>query len=134
MSIRISVSPHGRLTCEEAADDAPSSLSQAAVTEIEAAFERSSAEGLLSLASLNAREIVPADLLFWRAWAQQFLQAICQLDEERLALFAKSAQAKAGPVLEGPPDVLALTTLIAAAPPMRGLEYLTPDVLQALWL
>lgn len=30
-------------------------------------------------------------------------------------------------------DDLALAVLIAEAPPMRGLEYLTPEVLRRLW-
>ncbi len=111
-------------------------LSQVATDAIRSAFERSSAEGLLLLAGPSVRETLPAEFLFWREWARRFFQAVCQLDEERLAEFANSKNTKAGepPALRiAPPDNLALAVLIAEAPPMRGLEYLTPDVLKALW-
>ncbi len=135
MSIRICVSPHGRLLCEAITDDvseAAVALSDAAATAIRSVFEESSAAGLLLLAGPSVRETLPADFLFWRDWARRFFQAVCQLDEEQLAEFAKSKSLDSGKLLL-PPDDLALAVLIAEAPPMRGLEYLTPDVLKSLW-
>ncbi len=138
-SIRICVTPHGRLLCEAVADDAADAveaavtLSPVAADAIRSAFDRSSAEGLLLLAGPSVRETLPADFLFWREWARRFFQAVCQLDEERLAEFAKSKSHDTGKSSVPPPDELALAVLVAEAPPMRGLEYLTPDVLKALW-
>ena len=139
MSIRICVSPHGRLLCEAVADDSGDAvetavtLSQVAVAAIRSAFDRSSADGLLLLAGPSVRETLPADFLFWREWSRRFFQTVCQLDEERLAEFAKSKSSDVGKSSVAPPDDLALAVLVAEAPPMRGLEYLTPEVLKALW-
>ncbi len=135
MNHRVVVSPHGRLLFVAVADeagaatDAVSVLSDAATTAIHAAFESSSAEGLLLLAEPRVKETLPADLLFWRDWARQFFQAVCSLDEERLEAFSKTGTA----AIVSPPDDLALVVLVADAPPMRGLEYLTPEVLRRLW-
>lgn len=135
MNLRICVSPHGRLLCEPIADEAGDSSGTAAeLTDGSArllceSFRQSSAEGLLLLAEPRVAETLPPDLLFWREDARRFFQAVCQLDEERLADFAA---AKSGSSLQKQDD-LALAVLIAEAPPMRGLEYLTPEVLRRLW-
>ena len=109
------------------------SLSQVAADSIRRAFDQSSAAGLLLLAGPSVRETLPVDFLFWREWARRFFQTICQLDEERLGEFAKSSGKSKGEPPVPRPDDLALAVLIAEAPPMRGLEYLTSEVLKALW-
>ncbi len=135
MSLRICVSPHGRLLCELVSEEraestaAAISLSDDSVRLLRESFQRSAAAGLLLLAEPRVTETLPADFLFWRDYARRFFQAVCQLDEERLIGFAAG---KGGASLL-PPDDLALAVLIAEAPPMRGLEYLTPSVLKALW-
>ena len=134
---RIAVSPHGRLLCESVTDEVgdstgtATSLSDSSARLLSDAFQRSSADGLLLLAEPRVAETLSTDLLFWREYARQFFQAVCQLDEERLAEFA--ALKNNGGRRLSPPDDLALAVLIAEAPPMRGLEYLTPSVLQELW-
>ena len=146
MTLRIVLSPHGRVMCAAVTDEAGDSknaviaLSDGAVELIRSAFERSSAEGLLLLAEPRVIETLPSDLLFWRDWARQFFQAICSLDEERLVEFAagsgdpRRTGSKSGGGTHPPlPDDLTLAVLIADAPPMRGLEYLTPEVLKQLW-
>jgi non-specific serine/threonine protein kinase len=132
MSIRTFVSPHGRIACEVAADDDAgpvNALSLGAERTIRSAFDLSPADGLLLLAEPTVREDLPADFLFWREFARQFFQAICQLDEEQLGAFEKSTDVSG----IAPPDDLALAVSIADAPPMRGLEYLNPQVLKHLW-
>ena len=133
------VSPHRRLLCEsvvQKAEDAAVSvggLSDRSAEMIRSAFERSAADGLLLLAEPQVTETLPADLLFWRDYARRFFQTVCQLDEDRLAEFAAGLGKNRGgtPLLR--PDDLALAVLIAEAPSMRGLEYLTPSVLKELW-
>ena len=156
MMLRICVSPHGRLLCEPVTDDAGDStgaaatVSDSSVRLLRVSFQTSSADGLLLLAEPRVTEALPADLLFWRDYARRFFQAVCQLDEERLAEFATgsgdSRRTPSGGVgrpapnespapngMPSRPDDLALAVLIAEAPPMRGLEYLTPSVLKELW-
>ena len=137
MISRIRVTPHGRLLCEPVTDSSEDMLGIAAVLTDDAArllcesFQTSSADGLLLLAEPRVTETLPADLLFWREYARQFFQVVCQLDEGRMAEFA-ALKGNVGRRLS-PPDDLALAVLIAEAPPMRGLEYLTPSVLKDLW-
>lgn len=139
MNLRICLSPHGRLLLEttvgEAGNDEPSraSLSDKTVAELSSAFTASPADGLLLLAGPSLHGALPADLVFWRDWSRQVLAALARLDEEQLQAFARGSGAKTAAYLP-PPDELALSVLIAAAPPMRGLEYLTPEVLKGLWL
>lgn len=138
MKIRIRISPHGRLICDTVTDiasDVPaakSTLNSEVAGKLDAAFALSSAEGLLLLAGLNAREIMPAEFLFWRDFARRFFQTLCQLDEDRLAKFT-AGTAKSGRQTPLPPDDPAAAVTIAEAPPMHGLEYLTPGVLRTLW-
>ncbi len=141
MILRICVSPHGRLLCEPVTEEIGDSagtaiaLSDSSVRLLCESFQRSSADGLLLLAEPRVTETLSADLLFWRDYARRFFQAVCQLDEERLAEFAAGSgdpRRASGSALS-PPDDLALAVLIADAPPMRGLEYLTPSVLKTLW-
>lgn len=140
MNIRICVSPHGRLLCEPVAESTgdtaieTGTLSQQVAESIRRAFERSSAEGLLFLAEPTVDEALPAEFLYWREWARRFFQSVCQLDEERLDQFANVAATKSNEAVVAPPDELALGSLIADAPPMRGLEYLTTHVLKSLWI
>ena len=123
-------------TVTDAATDAAfaaNPLSETLVDGIRKAFRQSSAEGLFTLAGLYGAEKLPPDILFWQSWARSFFQSVCQLDEERLAQFANSAETGLAEKLLPSPDDLALTAWIAEAPPMRGWEYLTPQVGRSLW-
>ncbi|MDB5335372.1 MAG: ATP-dependent helicase [Planctomycetaceae bacterium] len=138
MNLRTSVSPHGRLLCETVTHTGSDttepaiSLTQETATALLTAFESSPAEGLLLLAGQTLSEALPADFVFWRKFSRQFFQAATQLDEERQAQFTKTARTSSESLVPSPND-LEMTVLIADAPPMRGLEYLTPAVLKALW-
>lgn len=163
MNLRISVTPHGRLLCEAIVESVESdetssriptarSLPKHAIVargstskapdgeanELRQAFSSSSAAGLMSLAEHTTRDSLPADLIFWREWSRRFFQAVTQLDEDGQAAFAKGMGRASGQKVNAhrgpaPPDALALATLVSEAPPMRGLEYLTPEVLKCLW-
>ena len=140
MSIRIVISPHGRLLCESIEDAADGrALDAAEATAIRQAFGDSSADGLLCLVMSRATGALPADLLFWRDWSRRFFDAVSHLNEEQLAGLAAGGDStsrsarKAGHDSLPSPDDLALAVLIAEAPPMRGLEYLSPDVMKRLW-
>lgn len=126
MSLSIALSPDGHLRVVEGddADDAAASRPSPAVAKaLGAAFAESSAAGLAQLVSLEMPDAVSPALGFWRQFARQFFQALCQLGEEGVA------QWKSLP----PPDDEQLVQLAAAAPPMRGLEYLSAKALAGLW-
>ena len=142
MHLRLSISPHGRLLCDpvplesnDLADPSVSFLESTshALTE---AFAASPVEGLLLLAGQTIREPLPAEFVFWRNWARQFFQAATHLDEQQQSEFLRSVTGKSDDSAKSlipPPNDLELAVSVAAAPPMRGLEYLTPGVFKALW-
>lgn len=85
-----------------------------------AAFARGVAEGLIALAAKdNASDLSPA-LGYWRAFTCRYLAERCQM-------------AQAEPVQ---PDTVAaldekqIRSLLEGAPPIRGAEYLSPEVLE----
>ncbi len=122
MSFSLLITPGGHLRIVRDPESLPEVSGEAAEALTEA-FGKSSAEGLLLLASREFAQELPASLVFWRSLARQFFQAVCQLGE---GAFQKW-QSVAAPADEE------LALLAAEAPPMRGLEYLNAELLEALW-
>ncbi len=122
MSQRICIRPSGRLCLEAAADELPE-LSPGTTEALEAAFAESSVRGLLYLVGEGLTQDLPASLVFWRDWSRGVLERLRQAGQEPLAVWRE---------LE-PPDESICDDLLAEAPPMRGLEYLTVPVLQEHW-
>jgi SNF2 domain-containing protein/SNF2 helicase protein/helicase-like protein len=118
----IAVAPTGHLQLIDAADDEPG-LSDDAADQFAHALEQSTPAALVLLASSALPEQLPAEAAFWRSFSQQFFHAACQRGEG-------AANAWKSVSLSGEATV----TLIAKAPPMRGLEYLNADLLQRLWI
>jgi hypothetical protein len=141
MNLRIAISPQGRLLCESATP-LPDLESPAVDTPedegaegFRRAFAISPADGLLSLIESRSGNPLPPDFLFWRDWTRSYFDSVSRLDLDQLKLMESSARARSRDAIAGPPpaDDLALAVEISNAPPMRGLEYLTPDVLKSLW-
>ncbi|MFO1042069.1 MAG: DEAD/DEAH box helicase [Planctomycetaceae bacterium] len=138
MNLRISVSPHGRLLCESTVDN-PSNVDEVpSWTDEEtgsllAAFERSPSDGLMLLAQLSDSKPLSIEMSFWRNWARRCFQSACQMEEQDRADFTRPKPSK--PILEFVllPNQLELEVVLADAPPMRGLEYLTSQVLTSIW-
>jgi hypothetical protein len=78
--------------------------------------------GTLSAAALEGALSESAE--FFRQLAQRFVSALCALP--RLEEAREEARAPL-------PSQEAVRALLDAAPPMRGAEYLTPEVLARLW-
>jgi hypothetical protein len=133
MSIQPVITPAGHLTLQPIPANAPSrnDLQQKSVRQLGDAFEQSTSAGLVLLAAGKPQTELPPEFLFWREFAQQFFHGLCNLSEEELKQALVPKQRKAS-VIE-PPLELRLIELIQNAPPMRGLEYMTPDVLRQLW-
>ena len=88
------------------------------------AFGQGGARGLFHLGAVEVGTALPPALAFWRAFARDFVAALC----------AHEALDTAPATLRIPaPSPEALARRSAAAPPMRGGEYLTPAVLSSLW-
>ena len=123
MSQILCVTPAGRLVIEHPPDP-PFSLDEAVVAGLEKSFAQSSAQGLLWLASNRLKAKLSPVIIFWRDFAERLFHEICRLGEDIDA--AKWSQLP-------PPDDAQMQAIIAAAPPVRGLEYLTVESLGRLW-
>ena len=118
----IALTPAGHVLVRpaEAHEAAPE---PAAARRIRAAFERGPAAGLLHLGAAETRTPLPPVFAFWRDFGRTFVAALCALPD------LEERRERADPA----PHEGELERLAAAAPPMPGGEYLTPDVLRSLW-
>jgi superfamily II DNA or RNA helicase len=124
MSMTLSISPHGRLFLESVADDsaAPAPLPADVQDRIHRAFTASAAAGLLHLATAELQTLLLPPFAFAREVARQYLTRLCHtpdLDNPQTAIAPLSTDEFAALALQ--------------APPMRGLEYLTPLSLADWW-
>ena len=118
------LNPRGHLFLEPAEPPSPWARS-AEAARMGAAFSESNAIGLIGLASLGPEVVLPPAAAWWREFARHFLSALCHQPD---------APAAGGPSPVSLPAVSELEGWISAAPPMRGGEYLAPDLLENLWL
>ncbi|MBE3132373.1 MAG: ATP-dependent helicase, partial [Acidobacteria bacterium] len=116
------------------------------------AFARGPGDGLLQLGAGEVSTPLPSAFAYWRDFATQFVTAVCSHPEVpatpvrddqaftagQETIRTRSAETPAAPLgipppgIPLPPDTV-LDAIVAAAPPMTGAEYLTPDVLRNLW-
>jgi hypothetical protein len=97
--------------------DAPS-LPAALAQRLTGAFALGSGHGLLHLGAAEVGSILPPSWAWWRDFAARYVTALCAAPEGHAI---------------ATPDDQALDALIADAPPMMGVEYLTTEVLTTLW-
>lgn len=108
------LTPGGRLVCD------------ALPVRQHTGFGRGSGHGLLALALDAVTAPAAPDIAFWRAFAGRFMAAVCGHSA------AGDAVAHNVPAV-APPQHTELAMLADTAPPMHGGEYLSADILQALW-
>ncbi|ACL04719.1 Non-specific serine/threonine protein kinase [Desulfatibacillum aliphaticivorans] len=117
----LALSPSGRLLLQESGDDWP--LPESWIKKAPEAFASSQAQGLFTLAAIRPDGPVPPVFAFWKDFSSQYLTLLCRIPESMEAAMPAIA----------PPDDGRLNDLIASAPPMPGGEYLSKQVLQAMW-
>jgi superfamily II DNA or RNA helicase len=117
------LTPSGHLVTE-AADDA-AELDAATAARLAEAFAHGSGHGLLQLGAGEVGHVLPPAFVWWRAFAARYVAALC--------LHAPGGGADAAVPAVVAPDAGELASLVLTAPMMPGAEYLTPDVLLALW-
>ncbi len=110
------------LLAESPEDGADAKLPAATTAALREAAERGTAELLLCLAKIPSVPALPAVFGFWRTFAERYLTELCHVPEPAENLRQP---------LPAPLDDLA--EQIAAAPPMRGGEYLNTETLADLW-
>jgi hypothetical protein len=122
VSLRLSLTPHGRLVLDR--DAGAAGLEGGLAERLERAFERGPGHGLLLLGADETGTALPPVYSYWREFATRYVTALCtQQDGDEPP---KKVRVAAPPEIE-----LEFTAL--AAPPMTGAEYLTSAVLRTLW-
>ncbi|MBI4907329.1 MAG: DEAD/DEAH box helicase [Acidobacteria bacterium] len=114
------LTPHGRLTLVESAEAAP--LDFLLAERLQGAFGRGPGHGLLQLGANEVGTVLPPVFSYWRDFGSAYVTALCMHTETD----ATPRKVPAPPIAE-------LEQLVMAAPPITGAEYLTAEVLGALW-
>jgi hypothetical protein len=121
-ALDLAISPHGAFSLDPR-PEGPATLPAPVAARITAAFERSTPAGLLHLASVELGSVLPPSLAFGRELGRLFFTELCRtpdLDAQRERLLLPAPTSDLG-------------ALAAAAPPMRGAEYLSEEALGAAW-
>jgi hypothetical protein len=108
------LSPHGRLALVEAPDAPP--LDPEVAQRLGKAFTRGSGHGLLQLGAAETGTALSPVFSYWREFGTWYVTALCAHPDHVAA-----------------PPTAELDRLVLAAPPMTGAEYLSTEVLGALW-
>ncbi len=132
---QLNLSPHGRIYLYRATERNESSKKDTNPHSILAReFQITSGHGLFFLAKTELPASWPAEFTYWKEFARRLDKSLCYLDEASREQFCKKTPSEKLRQLAPPPDALELSVIISQAPPMRGLEYLTAEVLTHLWL
>ena len=116
----LTISPQGHLLVRETALESPDGNPSKALLE---AYRKSPARAMLHSASTEMEAVLPASFEFARSIARLYLTNLC-----------KAATSEPGvPIPAIPPPAADLERAVLQAPPMTGLEYLTPEVLSNWW-
>ena len=124
LPLTLRLTPHGRLVLATA-DDAPA-LEAGRARRIERAFARGTGHGLLLLGAAEVGSVLPPVFAYWRDFGARHVTALCTRPDP---VEAPAAETK--PVVPPPDDEF--ESMASVAPVMPGAEYLTADVLRALW-
>lgn len=122
VSLALVLTPHGRLSLieEEGAPPLDSELAR----RLQKAFTRGAGHGLLQLGGGEAGTALPPAFSYWREFGARYVTALCTQPD---------TEAKGEKLHVPPPAEAELQELALSAPAMTGAEYLTPEVLHALW-
>ena len=122
LSAELVLSPTGSIYLNETALS-EEQLSPSESIKIKESFANGSAVGLLHLGLRDSVAPLPQTFFFWQSFSREFITRVCKLH----------ALDKPSTIEITPPNLAELATWIERAPPMRGAEYLSEDVLLAIW-
>ena len=120
VALALILTPHGRLLLAPE-QDSPT-LAEPIQARLVEAFSRSTGHGLWHLGAAEVGCALPPTFAWWRDFSARFVTALCTTTEvgESDCVITKPAAQE-------------LDVFLVNAPPMTGSEYLTADVLLALW-
>ena len=119
INLALKLTPHGRLVLEESID--AHELAPELAHRLQESFSRGPGFGLLQLGAREVSQTVPAVFAYWREFAARFVTALCTRTADDV------------PFITPDPPAAELAQLSLSPPEMTGAEYITPDVLRALW-
>ena len=117
------LTPHGHLLLAPASD--ARGLPEDLQRRVEQTFQRGAGHGLLDLGLREVGTALPPAYAFWRDFAARYVTTLCMSDA------APDSESSAHAVEFPSRDEI--DSLVAAAPPMAGGEYLSTAVLKSLW-
>ena len=125
-SIRLAlvISPQGRLHVEPTEELDALSLPETTARRVQEAFASGPMPGLVHVATVELQTPLPACLGYARDLAKDYLTALCH---------TSGLDATTEPAAVEPPPRAELAFRTLQAPPMKGLEYLSADVLGSWW-
>jgi superfamily II DNA or RNA helicase len=128
------LTPRGHLLATRQ-DDAPA-LPAETEQGLVSAFALGAGHGLLLLGAQQVGTVLPPAWGWWRDLAARYVCSVCALAEfqETEAASAIHVPRQGDPNLAPPPDEDSMRALIADAPPMVGVETLSPPLLATLWV
>ena len=121
MNASLSISPHGRLFVDRAAEGYDEAFALPIAKRVEQAFGRGLAQGLFHLSTAELQTNLPPAFEFARGFGRLYLTRLCQTQENG---------SESGPSPISPPRPEEFEAMAQAAPPLRGLEYLNGDLLR----
>jgi hypothetical protein len=121
------LTPQGRLVLD-IADGAPI-LDDRIAERLAKAFARGSGHGLMRLGAGEVGQALPPTFVWWRDFAARYVKALC------MHPLGATADGRSQPGLPQvpPPTEGELTGLVLTAPMMPGTEYLSAEIMRALW-
>jgi superfamily II DNA or RNA helicase len=121
------LTPLGHLVVEHVAD-APE-LDERVASRLGDAFAHGGGHGLLQLGAGEVGQTLPPVFQWWRGFATRYVSALCL---QSPGMDGGAPSSSSIPDI-APPTEAERASLVLTAPMMAGAEYLTPDVLLALW-
>ena len=112
------LTPHGHMLLASDSDAPP--LPAEIQQQVTDSFALGIGHGLLYLGTAEIGRILPPVWAWWRDFAARYVTALCATAEDKVIAVSTPASEE-------------FAMLISDAPPMTGVEYLTPDVLVTLW-
>ena len=119
----LALAPSGRVVYLPDGGEGPA-LPEEVAARIGEAFHEGTAAGLLHLAAAELTTPLPPAFAFWRDFSRRCLTRLCQI---------AGAESEALDTAAPPPSREEFLRIVEASPPLRGLEYLSPAVLENLW-
>lgn len=116
------VNPNGHLSLAQD-DSSTFAIPLDIAADLQSAFRESTATGLLRLAYPDLHGEIPPVLAYWRGFAQCLLLKLRDLGGASTATWAQLP----------PLSEKECESFVASAPPSRGMEYLSPQLLHSIW-